>query len=446
MSSQQHDSTPSITKKKPTKTTHVPTACINCKKAHLACDLSRPCKRCSTLGKSDSCIDIKHKKRGRPKLTSIKKWQHATTLTVNKPYQSTAPIASSSLPSTLTPFVPLHASPTLFSSPISSFKMTASREMAREEPKSPKEMMTMFLSMDLCCARISDESMQFLSTNPTQMGHCSFYDIIQPESSETLSRLHRILLDNCHRQVAQPISFKPASSETFLTTSAAQLLSIANGSQTIKETLKFKSSTASLFECRFYLGGGFGGDLFVSNSLDQLYMVCLVTRKPSVSPPPPPPPPPSSSSSLQPINMVGSLLKQQPDYQSLLSNSDLMSLYHNTPTNDSDTIQLVNNLCEAIMSPTHSMEQPTMTHTNGYHSSSSCSSDDGDQHCHYHHSQLHHPHTASPSASPATPPTAIQLHPPQQTYSSALLNDFLEKPMDDLVGDLLHDNNPYWLG
>ncbi|GAN06154.1 hypothetical protein MAM1_0113c05632 [Mucor ambiguus] len=437
MSSQQHDTTAPITKKKPTKTTHVPTACINCKKAHLACDLSRPCKRCSTLGKSDSCIDIKHKKRGRPKLTSVKKWQQATTLTVNKPYQPTAPFVSSSLPSTPTPFVPLHASPTLFSLPISSFKMTASREMAKEEQKTPKEMMTMFLSMDLCCARISDESMQFLSTNPTQMGHCSFYDIIHPESSETLSRLHRILLDNCHRHVAQPISFKPASSETFLTTSAAQLLSIANGSQTIKETLKFKSSSSSLFECRFYLGGGLGGDLFVPNSLDQLYMVCLVTRRPSVSPPP---------ALLQPINVVDSLLKQQPDYQSLLNNSNLMSLYHNTPTNDSDTIQLVNNLCEAIMSPTHSMEQPAVTHTNGYHSSSSCSSEDGDQHRHPHHYQPHHHQTASPSASPTTPPIAIQLHPPQQTYSNVLLNDFLEKPMDDLVGDLLHDNTPYWLG
>lgn len=163
------------------------------------------------------------------------------------------------------------------------------------------------------------------------MGHCSFYDIIHPESSETLSRLHRILLDNCHRHVAQPISFKPASSETFLTTSAAQLLSIANGSQTIKETLRFKSSS-SLFECRFYLGGGFGGDLFVSNSLDQLYMVCLVTRKPAVALLPPPPP------ALQPMTMMDSI----PDYQSLLNNSDLMSLVRNTHASmQSNDIQML---------------------------------------------------------------------------------------------------------
>lgn len=108
--------------------------------------MSRPCKRCSTLGKSDSCIDIKHKKRGRPKLTTIKKWQHAATLTVNKPYQSAPPIASSSAsslsPSTTLSFVHLHASPSLSTSPTSSFKMTAYRENVKEEEQLPQEMMT----------------------------------------------------------------------------------------------------------------------------------------------------------------------------------------------------------------------------------------------------------------------------------------------------------------
>jgi hypothetical protein len=61
-------------------------ACVHCKRAHLACDNERPCKRsvcagahapasllnlpwdsCVHLGKSDSCVDVEHKKRGRPK-------------------------------------------------------------------------------------------------------------------------------------------------------------------------------------------------------------------------------------------------------------------------------------------------------------------------------------------------------------------------------------------
>ena len=42
-------------------------ACVHCKRAHLACDNNRPCKRCVHLGKSATCVDVEHKKRGRPK-------------------------------------------------------------------------------------------------------------------------------------------------------------------------------------------------------------------------------------------------------------------------------------------------------------------------------------------------------------------------------------------
>ena len=51
---------------------HVRKACIHCKKAHLACDEARPCKRCLHLGKTD-CIDVEHKRRGRPRSSPEKK-------------------------------------------------------------------------------------------------------------------------------------------------------------------------------------------------------------------------------------------------------------------------------------------------------------------------------------------------------------------------------------
>ncbi|KAH9810479.1 GAL4-like Zn(II)2Cys6 (or C6 zinc) binuclear cluster DNA-binding domain [Teratosphaeria destructans] len=47
---------------------HVASACINCKRAHLSCDVQRPCTRCVAAGKQDTCIDVQHKKRGRPRL------------------------------------------------------------------------------------------------------------------------------------------------------------------------------------------------------------------------------------------------------------------------------------------------------------------------------------------------------------------------------------------
>lgn len=86
------------------------------------------------------------------------------------------------------------------------------------------------------------------------------------------------------------------------------------------------------------------------------------------------------------------------------------------------------------MSPS-SMGPTGMSRNNGYNSSSSCSSEDGD----HHHHQYQHPQIPSPSTSPTTP-TTIQLHPPEKIYSNVLLSDFLEKPIDDLVGDLLQDN------
>ncbi|KAK9721178.1 hypothetical protein K7432_003649 [Basidiobolus ranarum] len=54
------------------KKKNVGRACVHCKKAHLACDESRPCKRCVHLGKS-FCVDVEHKRRGRPKLSTNKK-------------------------------------------------------------------------------------------------------------------------------------------------------------------------------------------------------------------------------------------------------------------------------------------------------------------------------------------------------------------------------------
>ncbi|KAF9740819.1 hypothetical protein PMIN02_007281 [Paraphaeosphaeria minitans] len=53
---------------------HVASACVNCKKAHLSCDVQRPCGRCVASGKQDTCKDVQHKKRGRPKLRDDKEF------------------------------------------------------------------------------------------------------------------------------------------------------------------------------------------------------------------------------------------------------------------------------------------------------------------------------------------------------------------------------------
>ncbi|KAF7716784.1 Fungal Zn(2)-Cys(6) binuclear cluster domain-containing protein [Penicillium ucsense] len=56
---------------------HVASACVNCKKKHLGCDAARPCRRCVLAGKASTCVDVTHKKRGRPPLKAEDSSLHA---------------------------------------------------------------------------------------------------------------------------------------------------------------------------------------------------------------------------------------------------------------------------------------------------------------------------------------------------------------------------------
>ncbi|OAD75165.1 Zn(2)-C6 fungal-specific transcription factor, partial [Phycomyces blakesleeanus NRRL 1555(-)] len=171
-------------RKRPSKS-HVPTACVNCKKAHLACDLSRPCNRCIAVGKTDTCYDIQHKKRGRPKLRDK---QSSPT----KPGPSKAALSSTAGARSTYMLTPGLAN--------SSFSMTTFPDYIPEprHTSSDKNMMTIFLTMDISCARVSDESVDFLGVYPQELAHRSLYDLVSPEYSSQLARLHRCLLDNAN--------------------------------------------------------------------------------------------------------------------------------------------------------------------------------------------------------------------------------------------------------
>ncbi|EME78294.1 uncharacterized protein MYCFIDRAFT_178452 [Pseudocercospora fijiensis CIRAD86] len=82
---------------------HVASACINCKRAHLSCDVNRPCARCVASGKQvwmsfDTCFDVQHKKRGRPRLREEGDFKVEQTLPEARP--TTAIPSGSSDPST----------------------------------------------------------------------------------------------------------------------------------------------------------------------------------------------------------------------------------------------------------------------------------------------------------------------------------------------------------
>ncbi|CAD6564002.1 MAG: hypothetical protein ASARMPRED_002632 [Alectoria sarmentosa] len=72
---------------------HVPSACVNCKKKHLACETKRPCSRCVQTGKEASCVDVQHKKRGRPRLReedNVREMAFGTEYPHNELYSSQA--------------------------------------------------------------------------------------------------------------------------------------------------------------------------------------------------------------------------------------------------------------------------------------------------------------------------------------------------------------------
>ncbi|KAJ5159449.1 uncharacterized protein N7482_006453 [Penicillium canariense] len=90
---------------------HVASACVNCKKKHLGCDPARPCRRCVLAGKASSCVDVTHKKRGRPPL----KAEDSSLRSYSTPMDSSA--------------VPAEAQPSAASQRTAMHRATSSREL-----------------------------------------------------------------------------------------------------------------------------------------------------------------------------------------------------------------------------------------------------------------------------------------------------------------------------
>ncbi|TPX51202.1 hypothetical protein SeLEV6574_g00427 [Synchytrium endobioticum] len=68
---------------------HVGRACVHCKKAHLACDDARPCRRCAHMGRLD-CVDVEHKRRGRPRNSGTKQQAAAAAAVASSQLQAQA--------------------------------------------------------------------------------------------------------------------------------------------------------------------------------------------------------------------------------------------------------------------------------------------------------------------------------------------------------------------
>ncbi|KAI8882284.1 hypothetical protein K501DRAFT_334119 [Backusella circina FSU 941] len=418
--------------------THVPSACVNCKNAHLACDVSRPCRRCVSLNKADTCHDMQHKKRGRPKLKDKKPYstnEHNYEIIYGT--VQTPAITMKAIPTPATPpkqqtprkiqqqpqFQPQQSTISFIHEPIESFRSqepsynnsnsnsnyTSSKNTSLEPPlpvvrlsanpqpfihelpttnaintfnyppNSPSEPpsvinestfnsydsnntpislhpprptntstttlstatttttttstmntttppalatdsssittemtainstspqpavstdtinvvstddsnITIIMSMEVCCAKVSDQVIKAWGYYPQELSHRSLYDFISPKDSDRLARLHRLLLDNAteffKKSNVNMTSLPPterSTSEKFSSTNHSQLKIIANGARSFSDTIHIKqrSGDFELYEVLVHIGGGLGADLYDVSSFPKQYIVAQFKR------------------------------------------------------------------------------------------------------------------------------------------------------------------------
>ncbi|KAF9974008.1 hypothetical protein BGZ73_002705 [Actinomortierella ambigua] len=372
---------------KPNKV-HVPSACINCKKAHLACDISRPCKRCVSVGKDDTCRDVEHKKRGRPKLVDkqveidTSAWgaqgkepilSTAAALSKNRakgkytksanykasrragtntgaPPSSTASTNGASMMGATGPHNPIHTPSTATPSPDTTSRNTSHHdasttsasspssyadrahhaqysrqdyhphhhsspysgnggsgrplESPRREDKDPffaqthygptpqpitpqSPVVTLFLSMELFCARVSDESQTMWGYHPHDISNKSLHSIISTEDQGKVGHLQRVLKDALFAAI-NPADSRHMSQFPFIESTAAVfyqnrpgiMSSLAPGASEVTDVVRvcYANGGSDLYTIRLYIGGGLGTDLIRRMNLEHAYIVCVMTR------------------------------------------------------------------------------------------------------------------------------------------------------------------------
>lgn len=148
--------------------------------------------------------------------------------------------------------------------------------------------LTIILSMEVCCAKVSDDTIKCWGYYPQELAHRSLYDFISPKDSDRLARLHRLLIDNAMNVIksnqtddAAPLPLtERTTSSLFSNTDQQQLSTIANGSRSFSDTIHIKKRTGEyeLYKVIVYIGGGLGADLYDASTLSKQYIVAQFKR------------------------------------------------------------------------------------------------------------------------------------------------------------------------
>ncbi|KAJ2887383.1 hypothetical protein FB639_001359 [Coemansia asiatica] len=289
---------------------HVPSACTNCKKAHLACDLQRPCQRCVNSGKCDTCKDVQHKKRGRPR--SKDKKQQSVVSGTKSPMEtrmfqfsfaapSGAPSDGASSQNTVsTPSSPKQTktqkqtrtrpqTPTLTSS-VPAAAAAAAQSVA---PAVPAPTAHLFLTPGLLCLRLEEPSAgrELLGHSLLSLINRNLSDFVSPHDRQTVLAAFETLraqlasrLEQRPSEYARSVLGHPPRAvdpNTFQALPLSRLLQrvCADISGNVRAHLRTASGAFDLFDIHVFVGAVSSPPLATAGVvLDEAYFVCRITR------------------------------------------------------------------------------------------------------------------------------------------------------------------------
>ncbi|EIE91196.1 hypothetical protein RO3G_15907 [Rhizopus delemar RA 99-880] len=144
------------------------------------------------------------------------------------------------------------------------------------------ELISMVLSMEICCVTVSKEVYSLWGYYPQELAHHSLYEFILPSDANRLSKLHRQHLEHIMEvsNSSGALITEKSTSSMFNTADEATLIQIARGSKIYSDMINIKTSLGGyeLYEVVTYIGGGLGADLFDQTTLSKQYIVANFRR------------------------------------------------------------------------------------------------------------------------------------------------------------------------
>ncbi|WWC91685.1 uncharacterized protein L201_006631 [Kwoniella dendrophila CBS 6074] len=270
---------------------NVSSACGPCKRAHLACDVARPCKRCVNMGKEDQCEDVPHKKRGRPKVPKpalgepyhrarqappdnggVGKWRGPSAY--DAPYMSTVDA----------PPPPMVSMGGRNSPPIPR-PLGVEGDPAYAIPPQPNMPFTLFTTTDFKILRASPTAYHLIGYHPNEFVNLNLLDWIHPQDRHFVDTERNRLITVPY--VEGPLRSTEVNQNAITQRTEIELLSPAEG---MREPYPNKNvrvlhsdNRFSPFNVRLHLGGGLGASLWQPNTLGRIYLVISFLSIPQTS-------------------------------------------------------------------------------------------------------------------------------------------------------------------